>query len=77
MRWQPAAIHETIPAVPSRELILLGAGGHASVVAESAVAAGWTIVGYCANEPTREIGCAALRVPYFGPPSAQQTLHRC
>ncbi len=50
----------------TRELILLGAGGHASVVAESAVAAGWQIVGYLANEPTREHRCAALAVPWLG-----------
>jgi sugar O-acyltransferase (sialic acid O-acetyltransferase NeuD family) len=50
-----------------RELILLGAGGHASVVAESAIAAGWRIIGYCADEPTRETGCLALGVPWLGP----------
>ncbi len=49
------------------ELILLGAGGHASVVAESAVAAGWKILGYVANEPTRETGCPAMNVPWLGP----------
>ncbi len=53
-------------AVGTRELILLGAGGHASVVAESAVAAGWRVVGYLANEPTREMRCAALAVPWLG-----------
>lgn len=50
-----------------RTLILLGAGGHASVVAESAAAAGWCVAGYCAAEPTREVGCAALAGPWFGP----------
>jgi sugar O-acyltransferase (sialic acid O-acetyltransferase NeuD family) len=52
--------------VAIRELILLGAGGHASVVAESAVAAGWRILGYLANEATRESRCAALAVPWLG-----------
>lgn len=49
-----------------RDLILLGAGGHASVVAETAVAAGWRILGYFANEPTRELRCTALAVPWLG-----------
>lgn len=49
-----------------REIILLGAGGHASVVAETAIAAGWRVVGYLANEPTREQRCAALAVPWLG-----------
>lgn len=53
--------------VGTRELILLGAGGHASVVAETAVAAGWRILGYLAAEPTREQRCAALAVPWLGP----------
>lgn len=48
------------------DLILLGAGGHASVVAESALAAGWRIAGYLANEPTREIRCPALSAPWLG-----------
>ncbi|MDZ4754083.1 MAG: NeuD/PglB/VioB family sugar acetyltransferase [Phycisphaerae bacterium] len=51
----------------SRELILLGAGGHATVVAESAVAAGWRIIGYCANESSRQAGCSALQAPWLGP----------
>jgi acetyltransferase EpsM len=50
----------------SRDLLLLGAGGHASVVAETAVAAGWRIAGYLANEPTREARCSALAVPWLG-----------
>jgi len=49
-----------------RTLILLGAGGHAAVVAESAIAAGWRILGYCAAEPSREVGCAALAAPWLG-----------
>lgn len=36
-------------------------------MAESAVAAGWNVVGYCANEPTRIAACAALAVPWLGP----------
>jgi sugar O-acyltransferase (sialic acid O-acetyltransferase NeuD family) len=56
--------------VPGRDLILLGAGGHASVVAESAAAAGWRIVGYCADAPTREVACAALSTTWLGPVAA-------
>jgi sugar O-acyltransferase (sialic acid O-acetyltransferase NeuD family) len=52
--------------VSQRDLILLGAGGHASVVAETAAVAGWRIVGYLANEPTREVRCAALAVAWLG-----------
>lgn len=49
-----------------RDLILLGAGGHASVVAETAVAAGWRIVGYLAEEAARDNRCSALAVPWLG-----------
>jgi sugar O-acyltransferase (sialic acid O-acetyltransferase NeuD family) len=56
--------------VASNELILIGAGGHASVVAESAVAAGWRILGYLASEPTKEAKCGALQVPWLGSPEA-------
>lgn len=57
-------------AVVTNELILLGAGGHATVVAESAVAGGWRIVGCLASEPTKAVGCAALSVPWLGSPEA-------
>jgi sugar O-acyltransferase (sialic acid O-acetyltransferase NeuD family) len=66
MRWRRRRRRETIRGVPERSLILLGAGGHASVVAESAVAAGWNILGYCAAEPSRESHCGALAVPWLG-----------
>ena len=32
--------------MPERELVLLGAGGHAAVVAESAILSGWSIIGF-------------------------------
>lgn len=35
-------------------------------MAETALAAGWKIAGYLANEPTREQRCTALAVPWLG-----------
>jgi UDP-perosamine 4-acetyltransferase len=37
-----------------RDLILLGGGGHAAVVAESARAAGWDVTGYLDDDPATE-----------------------
>ncbi|MCL2330056.1 MAG: hypothetical protein FWC56_02010, partial [Phycisphaerae bacterium] len=46
------------------QLILLGAGGHAKVVAELAQAAGWRITGFLA--PRSERGAENLGAPLLG-----------
>lgn len=48
---------------PNR-LIILGAGGHAKVVAETAQAAGWTIAGFL--DPGKQAGQTVLGWPVLG-----------
>lgn len=48
----------------SSQLILLGAGGHAKVIAELAQAAGWQIAGFLA--PRSERGAESLGAPLLG-----------
>lgn len=48
-------------AAAARALVLLGAGGHARVVAELARAAGWTVVGFL--DPHRAVGETVIGAP--------------
>lgn len=45
-------------------LVLLGAGGHAKVVAEAARAAGWSVLGFL--DPGRTVGERVLDLPVLG-----------
>lgn len=47
-----------------KRLVLLGAGGHAKVVAEAAAASGWSVVGFL--DPGREPGERVLGLPVVG-----------
>lgn len=51
--------------MPDRELLLLGGGGHAAVVAESAILAGWTIAGMIDDRPDATLPVAG--VSHLGP----------
>ncbi len=49
---------------PEKRLVLLGAGGHAKVVAETAQAAGWRVVGFL--DPGRPPGSLVVGAPVLG-----------
>ena len=51
--------------MPDRELLLLGGGGHAAVVAESAILAGWTIAGMIDDRTDATLPVPG--VPHLGP----------
>lgn len=51
--------------MPEREILLLGGGGHAAVVAESAVLAGWTIAGMIDDRTDATLPVPG--VPHLGP----------
>lgn len=55
--------------MPHRELLLLGGGGHAAVVAESAILAGWTIAGMIDDRSDATLPVAG--VPHLGPHAAK------
>ncbi|MCH2160282.1 MAG: NeuD/PglB/VioB family sugar acetyltransferase [Phycisphaerales bacterium] len=50
--------------MPEQDLILLGAGGHAAVVAEAAALSGWTIVGFLDDRADARLPLAG--VPHLG-----------
>ncbi len=48
-------------------LILLGGGGHAAVVAESAIAAGWFVAGYLDDDPSTAEAMQCIDLAFLGP----------
>lgn len=53
---------ESIPG----PLVLIGGGGHAIVVAESARRAGWTIAGFLDDNPAINLALAGINAPHLG-----------
>ena len=59
----------------SHQLLLLGAGGHAAVVAEAARASGWLILGYCTDHPSPDGFPLDEDIPWVGPPDPESCAH--
>ena len=53
------------PTVHPRSLLLVGGGGHATVVAEAALLAGWRIVGFVDDDQQAPLGASAQRIGAF------------
>lgn len=53
------------PTDHPRSLLLVGGGGHATVVAEAALLAGWRIVGFVDDDPNAPLGATAERIGSF------------
>lgn len=66
----PSPVDRPAPHTPESipgTLVLIGGGGHAIVVAESARRAGWTIAGFLDDNPAINLALAGINAPHLGP----------
>lgn len=64
------------PLAAATDLVLLGGGGHALVVAEAALAEGHIVAGFLDDDPAAVLGRGHPGIPYTGPLSDLSALAR-